>query len=301
MQGIQKIHFINRADFNNVGDYYCSPIYYYWDFFKDFALMRHDIECIDFQSIRRNDVIILGGGGMLNLNDKFNFNIIRLLELCDNVIGWGLGFNEHYSHRFLKKEINDYLGKFILLGIRDYNHPSKVEYVPCVSCKLIELDKAPPSTKRETGVISHKGYRIAKNGLDQVDNSYPIESIVDFILSSKTIITSSYHITYWSQLMGKKVILENVFSSKFDYFEYNPSTSPPESFLERCRLKNDMFFDETKEIILKVIKNTDPSFSKLSLLSNISSQSLAIDKLNYSYKTSVSRYLKEYIKFFLKR
>lgn len=75
MQTIRKIHFINRIDYDNVGDWNCCPLCYYYDFFKDFTLIRHEIDYINFNEIERDDVVIFGGGGILYVTESFNSSI----------------------------------------------------------------------------------------------------------------------------------------------------------------------------------------------------------------------------------
>lgn len=61
-RNIGKIHFINRIDKDNVGDWICSPLNYFYDYFKKYNLIRHDIDFIDWNEIQREDIVIVGGG-----------------------------------------------------------------------------------------------------------------------------------------------------------------------------------------------------------------------------------------------
>lgn len=45
---MKKIHFINRIDWDNAGDWGCCPLNYYLDYFEQFNLIRHDIDFIDY-------------------------------------------------------------------------------------------------------------------------------------------------------------------------------------------------------------------------------------------------------------
>ena len=74
--------------------------------------------------------------------------------------------------------------------------------------------------KREIGIISHKDYIIENNEYDIITNSQNIYEIIDFIRTSKIIITNSYHGIYWATLMKRKVITMGILhSNKFDYFK----------------------------------------------------------------------------------
>ena len=77
--------------------------------------------------------------------------------------------------------------------------------------------------KREIGIISHKDYIIENNKYDIITNSQNIYEIIDFIRTSKVIITNSYHGIYWATLMKRKVItMGYLHSNKFEYFKYTP-------------------------------------------------------------------------------
>ena len=62
-----KIHFINRIDLENAGDRACCPLNYYYEYFKQFNLMRHDIDSIKYYEINIDDIVILGGSGLFNV------------------------------------------------------------------------------------------------------------------------------------------------------------------------------------------------------------------------------------------
>ena len=133
LQNVKNLHIIHRIDKTNTGDLVSSCDNYYD--FTGFKIIKHDIYNPDFNKIEKNDNIILSGGGLLNCLEIWNKNINKLLNLSENVIGWGIGLNKHYNTE-IKTEIN--FDKFKLLGLRDYNIKlsENTEYVPCSSCKL---------------------------------------------------------------------------------------------------------------------------------------------------------------------
>lgn len=262
----QKIHFINYMNPNNIGDWISSPLVYYFDFFKNYNIIRHDISFIDWHEIGRSDIVILGGGGLLNADNYWNNHILRLLEKTTNVVAWGVGYNTH-----LGKEIDTApdIEKFKLIAIRDYEHGSKLPWLPCVSCKTPELKKI-SDIKRQLGIIEHHEFPIkgvSKLKLDKITNSHTIDEITDFIASSEIIITNAYHMVYFAQLMKKKVLCVNPFSSKFRYFKYTPqiiagkitedkikSVLPtleltPDALLDEAIGANDAFFEQVKELV----------------------------------------------------
>ncbi|MDR1123169.1 MAG: polysaccharide pyruvyl transferase family protein [Elusimicrobiota bacterium] len=261
---MKKIHFIHRIANVNAGDLNCCPLSYYYDFFKDYNVLKHDIWNIDYSEISGEDIVILGGGGMLYVEENFQENINRLLNLCKNVIGWSIGFNTH-SDRPIRTQID--LTKFALLGIRDFAHPSKISYLPCVSCKHSDFYTFKNTEiKREIGIVEHKYFPVIKDlEFERIDNSFNFVEIIKFIASSKIIITSSYHLTYWATLMEKKVIVDNPFSTKFKFFKHKPifysgnlgrdissAKIYPNALKEAIEL-NDKFFEKVKKIVVSVI------------------------------------------------
>ena len=215
----RKLHIIHRIDETNTGDMVSNCSEYYS--FDDYEIVKHDIYSPDFSIIKKNDPIILSGGGLLNCLEIWNKNINKLLELSENVFGWGIGFNKHHNTN-INTKIN--LSKFKLLGIRDYKqlYESNTRYVPCSSCNLQELQYE-YKLQRNIGVIEHHHYKIIlKEKYDKINNEININDLIKFIGESNIIITNTYHVLYFSALLNKKCILYNSFSEKFNYtkFEY---------------------------------------------------------------------------------
>ena len=67
--------------------------------------------------------------------------------------------------------------------------------------------------EREIGIIRHKDYIIENNEYDIITNSQNIYEIIDFIRTSKVIITNYYHARYWYTLMKRKVITMRILHS----------------------------------------------------------------------------------------
>ncbi len=218
----RKIHFINRLDRENCGDWNCSPLPYYFSYFSQYDLLRHDIDFIDFNEIQPEDVVILGGSGMLHVTRSFDENICRVLARCRHVVGWSLGFN---THRGAWAQGTDFpeipFDRFSLLTIRDVHHPSGIEHCADPSCLHPALGTR-ADISRTYGVIEHKDLPLSLDlGADTMKNNRSIEEIADFIAHTETILTNSWHVAYWTQLMERKCILVNAWSTKFD-FMYPP-------------------------------------------------------------------------------
>lgn len=117
------------------------------------------------------------------------------------------------------------LDKFKLISIRDYKHPSNLEYLPCPSVfALPSPDNVSFDIKRKFGLIGHKDLPVSLGNLsiEAINNSSSINEIAEFILSSEAVITNSYHFAFWTMLLRRKAIVINKFSTKFDYYKYRP-------------------------------------------------------------------------------
>ena len=77
---------------------------------KHLQIKRPSIFCsdsnINFNKITRNDVVILGGGGLFDNVNIWNVNINKLFDHCDNVIAWAVGFNTEKNLDAIKEKIN---------------------------------------------------------------------------------------------------------------------------------------------------------------------------------------------------
>jgi hypothetical protein len=269
---MNKIHFVSAFDKRNTGDWVASPLNYYYGFFKQYSVIAHDISTVHWEEIYKDDIVIIGGGGMLDLCDEWNTTINKLTEVCENVVVWGAGFNSYYDEKIsipLETE------RFKLCGVRDFNLPG-LEWLPCVTCKLPELDKKLP-TQRHIGVISHH-----KNSLpgftqyERITNGRNIDAIIDFISSSDIIISNSYHALYFTMLMRKKAVCSNKFSTRFENFKYKPAyySGDIEADAEKARVYdreearklNDKFFESVKALVEAKIQNPDNSYTQIYIL-----------------------------------
>ena len=218
------LHYVYSPNiYNNIktnqGDELCG----YYKFFRElynYELLVQPIYKLNFDLINKNDIVIIGGGGLLNNSNIWNRAINEVLNKCNNSILWSVGYNLHFNNK-ITIDIN--FDKINMISIRDYNHESKLRYVPCGSCMLPYLD-IKNHVIRDIGIISHydNNHRINIKGYNMIFNNDSIFNIVKFISESNVIITNSYHIVYWSSLMKKRVILYNKFSERFNYFKYKP-------------------------------------------------------------------------------
>lgn len=257
------LHFINRLDSSNCGDLNVSPLQYYSDFFSQYSLKRNDIRFIDYSSIAPNDVVILGGGGLFDYSECLNRAINRLLNTGAAVIAWAPGLNTHtdYDGTFSTKIEFE---KFTRVTVRNYPNPYGIEYLPDVSCKHPGL-KADYKILRKYGVAMHKDYDIPSlAAYDKITNSCCIDDVLRFIGETEIVFSNSFHMIYWSLLMGKKTICVDPVSSRFSY-KYKPAfyhtvtddisecvaAAKSYDIIDECIAANDSFFNYVKKIIEK--------------------------------------------------
>jgi hypothetical protein len=247
---LRKVWFVHVLNTENTGDLVCCPLHYYKWFHRNCRCREIDICSDKINNIQKNDVVIIGGGGLIINFPSWGKSINTILEKCDNVIGWGFGFNHHYNQENNTTPID--FTKFRLIGIRDYKHPSGLPWLPCVSCKSKLLDTK-RKIKRNIGVLNQYLFPIIKP-YESRNNCDPFYEIIKFIAESRKIISSSYHNALWAQYMGKQVILENVFSDKFQFYRYPLNKHPSlgmdmRAALTEARKMNDLFFREVRNMI----------------------------------------------------
>ena len=95
MKRVGKIHFVHHLEklyaAPNLGDWIASPYYYFTDFFSRYTCVLHSDWSVLWHEIERDDIVIFGGGGLLDNSDALNVVLNRLIDKCDNVIVWGAG------------------------------------------------------------------------------------------------------------------------------------------------------------------------------------------------------------------
>ena len=252
---LQDIIFIHKLRTPNTGDLEICPL----DLFKNYfyqqgVIQRFDLDDMQFLLFKKA-IYVLGGGGIINQNNDWNNWINALTSAGNKVIGWGIGFNQHYGVS-LSSKINFH--KFTLIGIRDYG--KNLPYLPCVSC-LKKVLNIKLTIKRRIGCMAHYSNPFSLGEYDLIYNNVPVVDLIRFIAESEIIVTNTYHMVYWATLMGKKVILFSSFSNKFDSFKYPPvrysgdlekdiaqAHTYPQA-LEECRELNLAFFKKVKKIV----------------------------------------------------
>lgn len=255
------LHFINRVDQTNCGDRVVSPLLYYFDFFQNYQIQWHDIRFIDFDKIDSSDVVILGGGGLLDYSEAMNRAINKVLDTGAAVIGWAPGFNTHADFGITFRTPIRF-SEFAAIGVRDYENPYGLEYLPDVTCKIPDL-RTKHRIVRKYGMAVHKDHAISDYPYESITNEASLEDILKFIGETEIVISNSFHMIYWSMLMGKKTICVNSFSTRFHSYQHKPAyLNQPVDDLEQCVQEariyddldayiraNDAFFERVKTIV----------------------------------------------------
>ncbi len=258
----RKIINVHAVSLDNIGDELCAPYHYFKEINqKPLSILnyKHRKRNIRQRFINRvtNNQIIVGGGGLLN-RGAFNhqmkmFEALRHRYPNKKIVVWGVGHNSKKKEEFNNiKNYNINTNSFDVIGTRDQKMSG--DYVPCVSCLHPVFDNKYNITQ-DIGVIFHRE-TLAKKEITQKFQNYPsisnntsIKKLINFIGSTETIITDSYHGMYWSMLLSKKVVVVPN-SSKFYDFKYDPVYSSFENAIEDSKKAQNYsgILEECREI-----------------------------------------------------
>jgi hypothetical protein len=214
-----KFAYLFRVDVRNPGDLYSSPIHYLG---KDYNGVMIDAFAKNIPEMEVDAVII--GGGALMTNQKFVQSIDTLLEKihAKYKVVWGVGFESSNVNIDIKNN-------FDLFSTREYKLNQTVDWVPCVSAlhPVFDTVESVKATK-EVLVVDHfkRPILFDRRHTRIINKPNNLENIVKQISNHNFIITSSYHVAYWSILAGKRcaVIGENL-PTKFRRMKHFPVIS----------------------------------------------------------------------------
>lgn len=235
--GIASFYFKHRA---NVGDCHSSPTLY---FPQLEASASFDPLSAKLPRIWRHRTVLVGGGGLIAHPD-FNLNMEALVAYRPrNLIAWGVGHNAHGRQHIDRYPA--YLRKFDLVGVRDYG----VDYpwVPCASCLHPGFDRDYEVTEDFVVYQNSLCSPLYMDGFKTLANTETdLETVLRFLGSANTVLTSSYHGAYWATLLRRKVIIVNPFSSKFSRMKHSHPVSDERNW-RACRRETRLYPDALEE------------------------------------------------------
>lgn len=251
------LHFIHRYITNNTGDRACGYYQYFLEDFNNYQCIIHDINNVNFSLINKKDIVIIGGGGLLNAVAEWNYAIKKAAKMAGKSVVWSAGFNSNPNSKQKVKKLID-VTAFDLFAVRDFKYEN-FRYVPCATCIMPEFDLDYP-IKRNIGVLAHKDVpqHLPKevHQFDKITNSASLQEMIEFIGTSEVILTNSYHAAYWSVLMKKKCVLFAPNSEKYDFYKYAPMLFSGD--LDRDISKAVIYpnaLEESRALTLKLLKD----------------------------------------------
>lgn len=160
------------------------------------------------------------------LNPLVNEYVEKLESKKSPRILWGAGHNGEYQKKLKGTlEYPSWIRNFNLIGVRDY--AQEFIWAPCASCMHPALRKN-YVIKNDVIWFEHKKQLIKSTEFDKdpiprfINSGANIEQTIELLGSANTIITNSYHGAYWGTLLGKKVIVVDAWSSKFNALKHKP-------------------------------------------------------------------------------
>lgn len=204
----------------NVGDRWSSPLDY-------FAFPGHEVTIGDMRSPPAGDwdMIIYGGGSIIASPD---FHAGRPGQLT---VAWGVGHHVRQPPWDEEMKARHELAAQLchLYFPRDLGRHG--ELIPCASCMHPAFDNPPEPVHDVVRYSAARRVTVEEPaGTPHMTNEDgSIEEAVAFLASGRTVVTSSYHGTYWARLLGREVRLVP-WGSKFSYL--------PDMGLAACRAAN---------------------------------------------------------------
>lgn len=217
--------FQHLATTPNVGDRACSPARYFdWGdkLVQDYG-----------QTVPATKLAIFGGGQ--TFRQAAHGAVFDALAAQHRII-WGIGISSRQRARL---EFDMMADAATLISSRVKDTPG-CRFVPCVSAMAHHFD-APPQPRHAVVLFWHhtKSQRLQRpDTIPALSNhGSSLATSLDFIASGETVVTNSYHGTYWAMCLGRKVLCLP-FSDKFTGFLDDPETASADEWpahLSRAR------------------------------------------------------------------
>ncbi|MGC1496243.1 MAG: hypothetical protein WA790_10565 [Sulfitobacter sp.] len=239
---------IHRRNDTNIGDLACTPGHYF-----DFGQQTMISFGQDAPPCTR---AILGGGQVYD--DCVDAAIYRTSHAQHRIV-WGVGISPKNVADFSFDILE---GSCALISSRNWNVP-KCDYVPCASAMSPLFDDVPPPV-HDVVLFSHakKSQLIARyDGMPEMTNhDGDMADAIAFLASGDTVVTNSFHGTYWAMCLGRKVLCLP-FSHKFRQFKDNPVFADPQDWqhalpkaerrpntLHDARARNKAFYEKVMNL-----------------------------------------------------
>jgi len=241
--------YVHRRNTRNVGDLASSPGDY-----LDLGPHRF----FDFQDdVPDCRLAVLGGGQVFRDCVR---SVIAQTRRADRRVVWGVGISPKDAGSI---EFDILQGHCALLSSRNWGLP-KVDYVPCASA-LSPLFEAPPPPRHPVVLFTHatkSDGMVRVPGIPERSNrGGTMAEAIDFLASGETVVTNSYHGTYWAMCLGRRVLCVP-FNRKFHFFRDAPVMAGPEDWpaaiaraerrvgvLDDARARNLRFRDKVLNLI----------------------------------------------------
>jgi hypothetical protein len=204
-------------------------------------------------------LVIIGGSGLVGPG-PFEQAIESIFpQLPAAVVFWGIGHNvlhgvgsdstTGWRNRLLRDGRTplwpDYFSKAALVGVRD--HGAGMPWLPCPSCLSPMMDSfAQQQPEYDVAVINHYEQPIdARTGRDRglrmiraTNNTEDLSAVLRTIASAPVVLSNSYHVLYWSLLLGRAAVAYEPNNTRFDYFAWPIERAGPADWpdaIERAR------------------------------------------------------------------
>ena len=222
---------------------------------------------IHHHRIGKSDMVIIGGGGLLNQNDRWSLHLLQYCQAAGHCIVWSPGFNRHYDSEPPRRSEAGLLETAAAVALRDTPHafparPQTVTTMLDASCLHSGLDQCPAALEdasAELALYSHFWYRTSLPAnltkpptmLNNIGVSAACR-LFAFLCGARAVLTTSYHGSLWATYLNRTALLaDNVFSEKFEYMPFKLRRYPSEStapqldgfaIRDHCRQQNRDFY-----------------------------------------------------------
>lgn len=209
--------YAHRRDANNPGDYWSSPGVWLNAQLPGELFDYKKLADITGQTV---DNLIIGGGG---LGEKFLkcCNIFLTNNTVRHTVIWGTAWEQNRS------DLQNFANRCSLIGVREWytDTQNQQQWVPCASVlhsRLPILTKHQPT--QDWLIVDHWKRKTIKFKLPHTrmtNYKSSINQIVTAIADHNIVLTSSYHVVYWSILLKRRVVfVSNPWVPKVDHMRW---------------------------------------------------------------------------------